>query len=419
MRFPFERNPDFTRYESLLLRLNDLTARGEDMASESETIREEMDRLFRRLSAPERARLAGLSSDLYMLQDGEIYERFEGAPEALRDALLDSWIRRDWEMLLSLLRKGSGVLSPEAIAFFRFSAYDALGQPEAALSFLRHAARLNPREAVYVEMLLSHLLRMNRFDEAATQAEPLLEAPATPPHIRINAIYALARTAGKLSEKEARARHSRIVALLERLLDGVRPSLQLTPALIAGAYTLLGSSQESLGNPAAARSAYDRALRRKPDYVEAWTARGLLRLESDPPGALSDFEQAIALGTTSLSPYLHLVRHLLSVGNYKRSLEYSLRILDLTDDPRIREAALRWITLAYSHLHRPDDTVRETSAADSYAASSPADPFDASGELGQTLHQDRERTLDDLPFLTPRPLPEARLLAPLVPSTPR
>src|SRR3712207_6236197 len=100
------RQSDFMRYESLLLRWNDLTARGEDEGREGEWIQQEMRRLFSRLSAPERAYLGGLSADLYMLQEGQVYERFEGTEQELQQALQDAWIRRDWEMLLALLRKG-------------------------------------------------------------------------------------------------------------------------------------------------------------------------------------------------------------------------------------------------------------------------------------------------------------------------
>ena len=359
MSSQFDQNPNFTRYESLLLRLNDLMARGDDEGDEGEKIREEMEHLFWRLSGPERARLGGLSADLYMLQDDEIFERFDGTQEELQAALQDSWQNKEWERLLALLRKGPEFLPQEAIAYLRFIAYKRLGHPDSALLFLRHAAQLDPQRASYKEMLLNQLTQMGRFDEAVALSDPLIEDATTPRHVLINAANVLSHRTEKMSEEEARSIHARVVDILERALDGVQVSLHLTPTLIAGAYGILGYSHEALGHLVDARSAYDEALSLKPDYGEAWAARGLLRLESDPVGALSDFEQATVHGTTAVSPYLHLARHYSLEGKYERSLELSRRMLRLTENPRIRAVALEWIAIAYSELGQPDDIVRE------------------------------------------------------------
>lgn len=404
----FADNPDYVACENLLKQRERLLAEGLGDSQEADALRAAMEAVEPQLSREERTRLNGLSGDLAMLRGAEVFEPTapaERTPERLGRALRRAWVRREWETLLALLRRGPEFHSPDAIAFFRFAAYDALGHPDTALLFLRHAAQFNPGQARYGEMLLNQLTRLGRLDEAAAHAQTLIADASAPPHVRINAAHVLFRAARRRSEAEARTLHARLVPVLERALAEAQPSVDLPATLIAAAYVVLGSSQEALENSAGARAAYDRALERKPDYAEAWAARGLLRLESDPAGAMADFEQAIDWETESLAPYLHLAPHLLLEGNYERALDLALQILDRTEDSRIRDLALDWIILASSELERPDDTVRETSIALAYAVSG------ARTRIAEASHQDWERALDTLALPAHRPSPETRVLA--------
>jgi tetratricopeptide (TPR) repeat protein len=82
------------------------------------------------------------------------------------------------------------------------------------------------------------------------------------------------------------------------------------------------------GDLAGARQALDEAIRQAPRSWEAYHERGLLRKPNDPPGALADFEQTVALepaGARGQDRANHLVECgdvLLSLNQPERALEY-------------------------------------------------------------------------------------------------
>jgi hypothetical protein len=136
-------------YARLTVRLHELMGAGLGESEEADSVRDQMDGPWKQLTAAERDRLGGLSSDLYMLSDEEVFERAEPAergPDTLGAALLAARANGDWEAVLALLRKGPTFLSQREVAFFRAEAYDELGQPEIARRFARHAARLSAEE---------------------------------------------------------------------------------------------------------------------------------------------------------------------------------------------------------------------------------------------------------------------------------
>jgi hypothetical protein len=145
----FAANPDYIGYEQCLVRLQELTAAGLDESAAAATVRDTMDGHWLALDGDERRRLSGLSADLYMLSDDEVFERAELADrgaDTLGLSLLAARAGGDWETLLALLRKGPTFLSKREIASFREEAYDELGHPEVARLFARHAAKLSAEE---------------------------------------------------------------------------------------------------------------------------------------------------------------------------------------------------------------------------------------------------------------------------------
>ncbi len=176
----FADNPSYVQYERLLDDLSRLMAEGKGDTGEADAVRDEMDAPWYKLSQDETDRLRGVSADLYMLQNDEVYEPYEGTPEELRSRLNDAWDRGQYEAVLALLRKGTPFLTPARVAYLRGRCYAALGHLDTALLFLRYAAERDPERATYQVAVLDLLLKLHRADDALAEADSYLRTTAEP-----------------------------------------------------------------------------------------------------------------------------------------------------------------------------------------------------------------------------------------------
>ena len=167
----FADSQHYSQYETLLKELHRLIAEGKGDDDEADAVRDEMEMPERNLIQQEIMRLNGLSADLYMLQDDEVYELYEGTQEQLREALNTAWEHGEWETVLALLRKGTPFLTPDRVAYLRGRCYAALGHLETALVFMRYAAERDPERAAYRVAILDLLLSLHRPEEAHAEAE--------------------------------------------------------------------------------------------------------------------------------------------------------------------------------------------------------------------------------------------------------
>lgn len=172
----------YEEYERLLKALHCLIAEGQGDGDEAEAIRDRMDEPWWSLTEAERKRLEGLSTDLDMLSDDEIWEADEGIEvDAWAADLRAARDSRDWESVLAMLRKSPAGSLPQAPrAYLRALAYAALGHEETSLLFARHALALEPDNVWYRLLVIQQLTRLDRRDDAlaemATQAD-LSHAP--------------------------------------------------------------------------------------------------------------------------------------------------------------------------------------------------------------------------------------------------
>lgn len=139
-------------YEEQLLRLHALMAQGRGSSEEARELREEMDAPGMELTTDEIERVKGISADLYMLTDQEIYQPVQGvrpSPGELRRRVEDAWQGERWDEALALPRLGPVDLPPAEVAYLRARCYERLGHVAVALLFMRHAAALEPQRASY------------------------------------------------------------------------------------------------------------------------------------------------------------------------------------------------------------------------------------------------------------------------------
>lgn len=203
MKPVFADNPHYVEYETRLKELHHLIAEGKGDSDEADEVRDAMDLPYRHLTREEVDRLRGLSADLYMLADDEIFERFDGTQEELRAAIQDAWKKQEWENLLKLLRKGPNYLSREGLASLRATAYQGLGHLDTALAFEEYAARLNPQDADRKILILDLLYRLNLREEAMVQARSIIADPKASSNLLAYAGYILSLTASPVAEEQS------------------------------------------------------------------------------------------------------------------------------------------------------------------------------------------------------------------------
>jgi hypothetical protein len=169
----FAENPYYVEYETLLKRLHELNATGAGDSEEADLLRDEMDRPYSELSYEEVERLRGLSADLHMLDDSELYEPLqpgedpvERSPERLMERFRDAWTQGDAETALTVMRLGPLPLDQAQIAYLRAEAYEQLGHPDTALFFAQYAAQLAPEDGLYPLKVLRLLSASGRSAEA-------------------------------------------------------------------------------------------------------------------------------------------------------------------------------------------------------------------------------------------------------------
>jgi tetratricopeptide (TPR) repeat protein len=359
----FADNPNYVRYETLLRKLHLLDVKGRGDAEEADQLRDEMDAPYRGLTSEEVARIRGLSADLYMLQDDEVYEPTDPAertPERLGTALRDAWQRGDAEATLALLRKGPSFMPKDRIAYLRARAYEQLRHLDAAHLFMAYAAHLEPRDDTYKRLVLDLLLDLGRLDEAVERANEYLVDAGSAPGVVIRSASVLLESARGLPKAQATPLRERIIEWLRPTLAKEQSALTLSPADLAFGYFILGLCYQGLDQFQEARSAYDAALEADPDHNPARVARGLLLTNQDPDGALRDFEKAVLNNAPMVLPYLYVAHQAIVEGNYKRCVALCNKALTIRSTPSLVAVVWQWKAIAQSELNLPNEVVRQS-----------------------------------------------------------
>jgi hypothetical protein len=135
-------NPALVQYEQIILRTREMDREGLLDSPAAAELTEEWNALWDQLSAQEQAIIDGLSGDLYMLDDEEIYHPgrlAEVSPQEVWYEAQYAFQEQDWTRLLEVLRSGLTDLSPQSVAMLRGVAYEALGLRVASQRFTQYA----------------------------------------------------------------------------------------------------------------------------------------------------------------------------------------------------------------------------------------------------------------------------------------
>ena len=119
----------------------------------------------------------------------------------------------------------------------------------------------------------------------------------------------------------------------------------------------LGICHEVLGNSAAAVDYFSRGIQANPNNDGLIAARGILQYGTSPR-AITDFEQAVGLGSTVVWPYLFLAHHYLETSRFEQCrlmCETGLRMLG---SDSARSQLEEWRAIAQAELGFPPESVR-------------------------------------------------------------
>lgn len=335
----FENKPAFVEHERLLMETHDL----KDLSIE---IQESIQETWDALDSDERARLHGLSADLYMISGNEILEHTDLSSEHLSQALTAAWNAKDSPRFLCLLRKGPKGLSQDQIAYLRWRHYGHLGHKSAALKFLLHAIKLNPKPNYYC-CLLQFLINIGKRQEAREMAAKLVFEKQTHPNLVIMATAVLFQ--------EEQPPYSILIGALRDALkrEEQLPGKHLLKARTLG-LILLGLCYEQLNKNYRAMIAFGEALSLDPEDEEVFRRLSNLRYSNNPNQELDQLAQQIKNGTKLGWPYYRLALRAMEETNYSKCMELCNQGLPYIRQPYLKADMLNWLAickaeLGYSH----------------------------------------------------------------------
>lgn len=294
MQGRFVENPAYVEYETLLKQLHCLIAEGKCESAEADEVRDTMDGPERHLNRPEKARLKGLSADLYMLSGEEITVT-PVPPDITVDAFMEElreherW--NDWEGVLGLLRRRPSSMPEGRTAFVRSRAYWALGHADTALRFFDYSMR--DYRTLALDQDTCRALRLLLLAESGRVHEAVaLSSPTGAKTADLGPASQIA--AGSVLRGLAHDAQTYLEALqkVERAFAQVSPRSPVPVTLAVFGYLIAADCLQNLGDAGAAQLALEEAARLAPDDLELARARDSMR--SSATSAPSAFAQILA-----------------------------------------------------------------------------------------------------------------------------
>ncbi|MBV9850229.1 MAG: hypothetical protein JO250_11190 [Armatimonadetes bacterium] len=325
---------------------------------EADHLREELDRPLRRLTWEQNEWLRGLSGDLEMLCDTEIFEPNRLPRQEYVGRLTQAWrdVEQDPNVLLRLLRKEQDFLSADRVAIARARCYHLLGFQDLFREFMLEAIRRDPERPLLKALLLVELAEQGTFDDAWQLAQEILSDPRTEPGMIFVAAGRIHSIAGTLNEERARLVLGRLRQEVQKVFDNSPPEdLPLNEAVLG--LTVMASINEGLRRTSAAREYYLRALQLDPDASDVLMALGLLLFRANADAALPYFEEAVRLGTSIPWPYIVLARKALGQERYGDAETLSRQVLNLSDLPRVQAYGYEFLAISQGGVNGLTDEV--------------------------------------------------------------
>jgi hypothetical protein len=168
----------FTDYCRLFCGLQSLVDAGNDEGAEGETLRDDMDVLWRRLTSADLERLDGLAVDLSCIGVDRAYSGT--VPKALNDELRQILAGKDFDAALRFVRDHEDQLPPDHVPVLRGIFWGDLGQHVPASMFFADAVRLRPKDVQMRALYFRSLLKSGQLALAKSEAVRMVADTADP-----------------------------------------------------------------------------------------------------------------------------------------------------------------------------------------------------------------------------------------------
>jgi tetratricopeptide (TPR) repeat protein len=304
-----------------LLALHRLIKEGKDDSSEAESVREALDAPLKGLNPAEKEGAQWLSEDLYSISEppaGTTRKEMNAQAQEQLNEAFEARQSREWDRALTLLRQWKEYISPALLSYLRGSIWLEAGNVDVAAAFYQHAADSDPANANYRAMYM-HALAVSDPDSAGKLAREVLADDAKyAPVVVARAADIRFNEARNASDDQSTRMYRDLIPILERNLRRIEAEegIASRPSAHAMTVALLGFCYEFLGDAGAAVHYYSRGLDVNPNNDGLLVARGIL-LYGTTPRAISDFEQAVELGSPVVWPYLFLAHHYLLTNRFE------------------------------------------------------------------------------------------------------
>lgn len=355
MTVQFADNSEFLEATALLVDLQ--FAICEDNEERADALRDALDIPLSKLTWEANEWLRGLSSDLDMLCDQEVFEPSELTLAEYQRDLTNALRNFDSnpEPVLALLRKEQNALLSDVVAYYRGRAYLLLGLHSVATLFLRLAIELNSERIEYKVILMGCFWSAGDLDQARLLAETIIKSFAGNFKAFFPAAGILLHILKKL-EPDNRAAFGRLRRQIEEAIRAL-PVPYSHPSLIGLGFTLLGEISEILHRTAQARENYSQACTLMPSDPIPFLRRGRLVFKGNEQKALADFRQAVNLGVSDPFPYLILAREALKTGNYAEAYALCSSVIKI-GGPLVQGQAYEFMAIAEAQAHGETDLAR-------------------------------------------------------------
>ncbi|MBI2298837.1 MAG: hypothetical protein HYU66_07800 [Armatimonadetes bacterium] len=351
----------FAEYIALLLRLETLRQQGLSDSPEADDVRDLMDGPWYQLTAEEDERARGISGDLFMLTDEEVYAR---VPPEQREA---DWLRPlinqateagDHWRRLDLFRHGPTFIDRAGLAFVRGRSYEQVGLPEVTVLFYDLAWR-ESGDQTFRAFTVQLLEALGRWDEALGVADEVLSVRTADPFLL-----------AAVGETLLMAHHRRHPSAPEDAVTKAREAYRRADRALrhepgTRAAQIRATAQAGLATICHLHGKRDAAIRLWTEAIADWpdnpvllVQRGAALYRVDLQRSSADFARAIELGSQIVQPYWYLANIALNTGDADRCVEFCRRARQLTQDPAYVGRAFEWEAIAeHSRGASPDSVL--------------------------------------------------------------
>jgi len=368
-----------------LVALHVLGKEGKDDSPEAESVRDSLDLPLAALNRIEKERAQWLSEDLYSVSEPSSAIQKEMNPQAQQQLseAIEAQLKGEWDRALGLLRRWREYIAPSVLSYIRGSIWLAAGNADIATMFYGHAMENDPDNVNYQAIYLRALSESDT-DSATNRANQILidnvkyspVVVSIAAEIRFNEIEtASVADAAQICRDLTRILEKNLIRIEnEEGADSVSITRQCS-------VMLMGFCNEILGNIGAAVSNFSHGLRMNPRADALLIARGNL-MYGTSTHAISDFEQAVGLGSPLIWPYFFLAHHYLFASRFEQCRVMCETGLKMKGSDTAKSQLEEWRAIAQAELGFPPELVRMA-----FEAATRLDPTNESAKRNQDSYE--------------------------------